>query len=35
MGQNIYRAYHEQKEELARQYRAGEQEEQVTGLLPS
>ncbi len=35
MGQDIYRAYHEQKEELAQKYRAGEQEEQITGLLPS
>jgi hypothetical protein len=35
MGQNIYRAYQEQKEGLARQYKAGEQEEQITGLLPA
>ncbi len=35
MGQDIYRSYHEQKEELAQLYRAGEQEEQTTWLLPS
>lgn len=35
MGQDIYRSYHEQKEELAQLYQAGEQKEQITGLLPS
>lgn len=35
MGQNIYRAYQEQKEGLAQKYQAGEHEEQITGLLPS
>ena len=34
MGQNIYRAYHEQKESLAGKYQAGAYEEQITGLLP-
>jgi len=35
MGQNIYRAYQEQKEGLAQKYQAGLQEEQITGLLLS
>ncbi|MGD8649920.1 MAG: hypothetical protein PVH85_07895 [Desulfobacterales bacterium] len=35
MGQDIYRAYQEQKESLAQKYQAGEHEEQITGLLPS
>ncbi len=35
IGQNIYRAYQEQKEGLAQKYQAGEHEEQITGLLPS
>lgn len=34
MGKDIYRAYQEQKEGLARQYQADEYEEQITGLLP-
>jgi hypothetical protein len=34
MGRNIYRAYREQKESLARLYRAQGLEEQIAGLLP-
>jgi hypothetical protein len=34
MGRNIYRAYREQKESLARLYRSQGVEEQIFGLLP-